>query len=188
MDTFNETTPTGSTAIPPVTERLTEPQHTESSLQSEIYKRHPFETAAQEAFLNILRTTSVLDAPFERLLRDHGLSTATYNVLRILRGSGETGRVCHEIGRHLVARVPDVTRLIDRLEKQGLAKRTRGDVDRRLVRVVITRDGLDVLAHLDAPVILAHQRQLAHMSDEELNTLSRLLTKARAPHMGDSRD
>lgn len=186
MDTFTDTTAASSPVTSP--ERMADTGHAESSLQSEIYKRHPFETAAQEAFLNLLRTTSVLDAPFERLLRDHGLSTATYNVLRILRGSGESGRVCHEIGRHLVARVPDVTRLIDRLEKQGLAKRTRGDADRRLVRVVITPAGLDVLAKLDAPVMAAHQRQMSHMSDEELNTLSRLLAKARAPHLGDSRE
>jgi DNA-binding MarR family transcriptional regulator len=169
-------------------DRVPDPVASESSLRAEIYKRHPFDTPAQEAFLNLLRTTSVLDAPFERLLRDHGLSTATYNVLRILRGSGSTGRVCHEIGRHLVARVPDVTRLIDRLEKQGLAKRTRGDSDRRLVRVVITQEGLDVLAKLDAPIMEAHLRQMSHMSDEELNTLSRLLAKARAPHMGDQLD
>ncbi len=159
-----------------------------TELQAEIFKRRPFDTPAQEAFLNLLRTTSVLDAPFERLLRDHGLSTATYNVLRILRGAGDSGRVCHEIGRHLVARVPDVTRLIDRLEKQGLARRTRGDADRRLVRVVITQMGLDVLGTLDAPVMAAHQRQMSHMTDEELTTLSRLLAKARGPHMGEQRD
>lgn len=172
----------------PTSSHSTRVAESASMLQAEIFKRHPFETPAQEAFLNLLRTTSVLDAPFERLLRDHGLSTATYNVLRILRGAGESGRVCHEIGRHLVARVPDVTRLIDRLEKQGLAKRTRGDADRRLVRVVITQMGLEVLAKLDAPIMEAHQRQMSHMTDDELATLSRLLAKARAPHMGEGRD
>lgn len=174
MDQFTDT---------PSSRHSGDARRSESSLRTEIYKRNPFDTPAQEAFLNLLRTTSVLDAPFERLLRDHGLSTATYNVLRILRGSGSSGRVCHEIGRHLVARVPDVTRLIDRLEKQGLARRTRGDADRRLVRVVITQEGLDVLAKLDAPVLEAHDRQMAHMSEEELATLSRLLAKVRAPHL-----
>lgn len=178
MDSYTDTT----------VSHASESRQSELSLQAEIHKRHPFDTPAQEAFLNLLRTTSVLDAPFERLLRDHGLSTATYNVLRILRGSGPNGRVCHEIGRHLVARVPDVTRLIDRLEKQGLAKRTRGDADRRLVRVMITPEGLDVLAKLDAPIMDAHRVQMSHMTDEELRTLSRLLSKARAPHMGDQRD
>lgn len=158
--------------------------HGESSLRAEIHKQQPFDTPAQEAFLNLVRTSSVLDVPFERLLRNHGLSSATYNVLRILRGSGATGRVCNEIGQHLVARVPDVTRLIDRLEKQGYAKRTRGDSDRRLVRVVITPNGLEILGRLDAPVLAEHQRQMAHMTEDELRTLSLLLSKARAPHVG----
>jgi len=154
-----------------------------SSLRAELRKHGPFESAAQEAFLNVVRTASILELPIERLLRDHGLSSATFNALRILRGAGETGRVCHEIGTHLVAGVPDVTRLIDRLEKQGLVERKRRDSDRRLVRVMITQTGLNLLVKLDEPMRAEHLKQLSHMSDHELAELSKLLARAREPYI-----
>lgn len=150
-----------------------------SGLAREIHKRGPFESAAQEALLNVMRTASMLAGPFERLFKGHGLSGATYNALRILRGAGEEGRRCSEIGEHLVAAVPDVTRLIDRLDEAGLAKRARGSDDRRVVTVRITPAGLALLKKLDQPVLDLHQRQLGHMSRKDLETLSVLLCRAR---------
>ncbi|HZW07597.1 MAG TPA: MarR family transcriptional regulator [Phycisphaerales bacterium] len=151
-----------------------------NGLAREIHKRGPFQSAAQEAFLNVLRTASVLSADFERLFKRHGLSGATYNALRILRGAGEEGRRCTEIGEHLVAEVPDVTRLIDRLEGAGLVKRSRGTGDdRRVVNVRITAAGLALLKKLDQPVVELHQRQMGHMSRRDLETVSELLCAAR---------
>ena len=89
------------------------------TLGDEIGKSKPFETPEQEAYLNLLRTASVLSEGFARLFAAHGLSETAYNALRILRGAGEGGRMCQEIGGQLVARVPDVTRLVDRLERRG---------------------------------------------------------------------
>lgn len=150
-----------------------------SGLRAEIGKRGPFASPEQEAYLNLLRTHSVLSAEFDRLFRGEGLGESTYNALRILRGAGDEGRACHEIGAHLVARVPDVTRLVDRLEAAGLVERRRDERDRRVVRVHITPRGLEVLGRLDTPVLELHERQLGHMSAEELATLSALLAKAR---------
>lgn len=162
-----------------------------SSLQHEIGKRRPFESPAQEAFLNMVRTASLLGADFSRLFKRHGLSDATFNVLRILRGAlaGDTAakvkpaaaglRACNEIVRDLIAVVPDLTRLIDRLEEQGLVARSRCGDDRRVVHVKITAKGLDALAALDAPTLELHHAQLSHMTPAELNELSRLLAKAR---------
>jgi len=149
-------------------------------LARELHKRGPFKSPAQEAFLNVLRTASLLAAEFERLFKRHGLSLATYNALRILRGAGEGGRRCTEIGEHLVAQVPDVTRLIDRLEGAGLARRARGSgEDRRVVTVRITPAGLALLKTLDGPVMRVHQRQMGHMAKGDLEALSRLLCDAR---------
>ncbi|HYD01378.1 MAG TPA: MarR family transcriptional regulator [Phycisphaerales bacterium] len=151
-----------------------------NGLAREIHKRGPFQSAAQEAYLNVLRTASVLSAEFERLFRRHGLSGATYNALRILRGAGEEGRRCTEIGEHLVAEVPDVTRLIDRLERAELVKRSRGTgEDRRVVNVRITGAGLALLKKLDQAVMDLHQRQMGHMSRRDLQTVSELLCAAR---------
>lgn len=148
-------------------------------LQHEIGKRHPFKSDAQEVYLNLARTHSVLSSAFTRLFREHGLSDATYNTLRILRGAGEDGRTCGEIREMLVAAVPDVTRLVDRLVREGLASRGRGSADRRVVKVVITRRGLERLAALDGPVMALHDRQLAHMPAGDLRALSALLERAR---------
>lgn len=160
------------------------------SLQHEIGKRKPFDSPCVEAFLNAIRTASVLEAPVQRLLARHALSTATYNVLRILRGAADPhapepgpvpGRTCSEIGRDLVTLVPDVTRLVDRLEKLALVERRRCTEDRRVVYVRITRKGLDLLSKIDAPLLELHESQFAHMTRAELADLSRLLVKARRP-------
>lgn len=156
-----------------------------SNLQHEIGKRKPFDAPEQEALLNIIRTASVLSAAFQKLFRRYKLSESTYNALRILRGAS-TGdaapgeRTCSQIGEHLVAQVPDVTRLIDRLERLGFAERVRSEKDRRVVNVRITPKGLDLLAKLDEPVLQLHREQLRHMTEAELLEMSRLLVKARS--------
>ena len=150
-----------------------------TGLAAELHKRKSFDSPEQEAWLNILRTQAVFGSEFFRLFKRHGLSAATYNVLRILRGAGEQGRSCSEIGEHMVAQVPDVTRLIDRLETAGLVARTRTTEDRRVVMVAITKGGLEVLTRLDQPVLDLHKAQLGHLTTAELRTLSDLLYKAR---------
>jgi DNA-binding MarR family transcriptional regulator len=154
-----------------------------SRLQHEIGKRAPFDSPEQEAYLNLLRTSAALTAPFDRLFREHGLSEPTYNILRILRGHGatETGIPCQTIGDQLVSRLPDVTRLLDRLETAGLVKRSRSTRDRRVVLVSITRRGLALLAELDRPTNDLHRKQLAHLTRAELAQLNRLLDRARRP-------
>jgi DNA-binding MarR family transcriptional regulator len=153
-------------------------------LQAELGKRNPFDLPEQEAYLNLTRTASLLTVEFERFFRDHGLSQATFNALRILRGAtlGDRApgrRTCTEIGELMVTPVPDVTRVVDRIEQQGLAERCRCDEDRRVVYVKITRKGLDLLASLDGPLLEMHRRQLGHLSERELQHLSELLAKAR---------
>lgn len=154
------------------------------TLAEEIHKQSPFEEPAQEAYLNIVRTCAALQADFERLLKKHGLSHSTYNALRILRGAtvgpeAPGKRACNEIGEHLVSRVPDVTRLVDRLESLGLAERVRDQGDRRIVFVKITRKGLALLSKLDEPVLALHRAQLRHMSADQLAQLNQLLVAAR---------
>lgn len=155
-----------------------------SPLQHELGKRRPFEVPEQEAYLNLVRTHGHLAAAFDRLFEAHGLSASGFNILRILRGAREAGlehgRACHDIGGQMVARVPDVTRLVDRLEKAGLVARHRCTKDRRVVYVAITEAGLALLTELDGPTVELHRAQLGHMSPEELRELSRLLARARS--------
>jgi DNA-binding MarR family transcriptional regulator len=154
------------------------------TLKDEIGKRRPFGSPEQEAYLNILRTFAVLEEPIGKLLKSRGLSEATYNTLRILRGEQEAGAPgvsCNTIGERLISRVPDVTRLVDRLERKGLAKRARGKEDRRVVLISITAKGLEVLDRLDRPLLDVHRKQLKHMGRADLENLNRLLVKARRP-------
>jgi DNA-binding MarR family transcriptional regulator len=150
-------------------------------LAGEIGKRTPFSLPEQEAYLNIVRTAATLSTHFADLLRQHDLSEATYNILRILRGSLNLGPTCSAIGSAMITQVPDVTRLVDRLEHQGLAQRSRCDKDRRVVHVKITPAGLALLAELDQPLTDLHKATLGHLSPHELSSLSALLTKARTP-------
>jgi DNA-binding MarR family transcriptional regulator len=151
-------------------------------LKEEIGKRRPFDAVEQEAFLSLSRTASILGCEFERLFKRHGISGAAYNVLRVLRGEAEGGGggvPMHTMGCRLIARVPDVTRLVDRLEKAGLVGRGRTSQDRRVVLVSITARGLGLLSTLDGPVRDLHRAQLSHMTRAELKELIGLLGKTR---------
>lgn len=149
------------------------------SLRDELKQTRPFRSPQQEALLSIERTAAVLGYAFAEELKAYGLTPTQYNVLRILRGAGEAGLCRHEVRARLIAPVPDVTRLLDRMEGAGLIERERDPEDRRLVRTRITRRALGVLAKLDEPMEQIHQRQLGHMSKADLHRLIALLAEAR---------
>src|SRR3954464_2829510 len=119
-----------------------------AKLQAEIKKKRPFESPAEEAYLNLIRTYGMLETDFNRLFKQHGISEPKYNVLRILRGAGGDGLPSLEIASRMITRVPDVTRIVDRLETQGLVRRERTQADLRVVVVSITKKGLDLLSKL----------------------------------------
>jgi DNA-binding MarR family transcriptional regulator len=150
-----------------------------ADLQHEIKQPKPFRSPEAEVFLNLLRTSTLLVGALSDLLREHDLTQPQYNVLRILRGAGAHGLPSGEIGGRMVTREPDVTRLLDRMEARGLVARERGTVDRRVVTVRATVEGLRKVDALDAPVQEMHARQLAHLSPDELRTLNALLERAR---------
>ena len=152
----------------------------ERGLQDEIKKRNPFDSREQEVALNLARTADRHHGEFARLFKGHGITGAQYNVLRILRGAGEA-LPCQEISGRMITQLPDITRLVDRLEEAGLVERSRTTEDRRLVLNRITERGLCLLDRLDEPVIQLHRRQLGHLTDAELDELNRLLVKARNP-------
>jgi DNA-binding MarR family transcriptional regulator len=113
------------------------------------------------------------------VLKTEDLSSTQYNVLRILRGSPE-GLPCGEIARRLITRDPDVTRLLDRMEKRGLIWRARESRDRRMVLARITPEGLKLVDRLDEPVQKIHRKQLGHLGKDQLHALTELLAAARS--------
>ena len=135
-------------------------------------------SAEEAALLDLLRTTDMLSRGLLQVLKNEDLSGTQYNVLRILRGAPE-GLACGEIAGRMITRDPDVTRLLDRLEKRGLISRCRETRDRRTVMTRITPAGLKLLANLDEPVQSAHRKQLGHLGPKRLRALAELLRIAR---------
>ena len=166
------------------------------SLRSEIKKAGAFDCLEQEAALNVHRTDDFLAAAMAAVFKPFNLSGPQYNVLRILRGAGAAGApcprgrngdadpaagglACGEIADRMIARDPDMTRLLDRLETRGLVSRCRGQKDRRVVAARITDAGLKLLKQLDPLVTAAHKQQLGHLSRAKLKQLIELLEEAR---------
>lgn len=149
-------------------------------LQAELKQKVPFRSREQEAYLSLLRTTEALQASVEARLKEFGLTGTQYNALRILRGAGPEGLPCSEIGERMITRNPDVTRLLNRLEKRGLVTRTRAKADRRVIYGKITAAGLKLLREIDEPLEKYGREILKHVGQEKLQQLIDLLELVRS--------
>jgi DNA-binding MarR family transcriptional regulator len=149
-------------------------------LQDEIKQNKPFASVQEELWLNLSRTASALGHSVEQHLRPYGLSPTQYNVLRILRGAGPDGLCQADIGDRLVAQVPDVPRILDRMEKAGWVKRERGTEDRRVVMASLTERGAAVVGELDGPLVQMMAGMFEGMTQEDMQRLNDLLVAARA--------
>ena len=149
-------------------------------IQQELQQTRPFKRLEEEAILNIARTAEVLAQKLTDLLKPRDLSPTQYNVLRILRGAGEAGAACKDIGARMVTRDPDITRLLDRLDKRGLITRDRARGDRRFLTVRLTPAGLGLVNLVDDPIERQHRATLAHLSEDEQRELIDLLERVRS--------
>jgi len=148
-------------------------------LREEIRQNIPFERPEEEAFVSISRTAAVLGHALGEAFKPFGITATQYNVLRILRGAGKAGLCRNEVRDRLIAQVPDVTRLLDRMEAAGLIARQRDEQDRRLVTTTITQSGIRLLDRLKEPVAEVQRQHLGHMTPGQLATLNDLLSIAR---------
>ena len=150
-----------------------------SELQEEIKQSVPFKDKEQEVYLNLQRTAHFLKRDIEALLKKHELSSSQYNALRILRGAGEKGLACREVGSRMITFESDMTRLLDRLVDRGLVTRERSKEDARVKLSKITNEGLRILNALDGPIGEVSRKQLSHLGEEMLEELNALLVLAR---------
>ena len=157
-------------------------------LQAELKQRVPFRSREQEAYLSLLRTSDALQASVEARLREFGLTGTQYNALRILRGAEPEGLPCSEIGERMITRDPDITRLLNRLEKRGLGARARAKADRRVIYGKITAAGLKLLREMDAPIEQHGREMLKHVGQEKLRELIDLLELLRGGKVFHRRD
>jgi len=133
----------------------------------------------EEAFVALLRTADRLQGHAAEMFKQHGLSPTQYNALRILRGAGPEGLACSEVGKRMINRDPDITRLLNRLERRGLIQRNRGQKDRRVIKARIIAAGLALLKSLNREVEQFHRKILGHLGERRLQALVRLLEQAR---------
>ena len=148
------------------------------ALRQELKMTRDFARPEGEVLIGLFLTADALKGRVSAMLKEHGLSEPQYNVLRILRGAGEP-LPCLEVASRMVTRLPDITRLVDRLVDAGLAERSRCEEDRRVVFIKITRKGANLVGKLDDPVTDLHRELLGHMTRKELETLGGLLDRAR---------
>jgi DNA-binding MarR family transcriptional regulator len=148
-------------------------------LQAELKQKIPFTSREQEAYLSLLRTADELQGHVEARLKEFGLTGTQYNALRILRGAGPEGLPCREIGERMIARDPDITRLLNRLEDRGFVERTRASHDRRVIYGKITAAGLKLLREMDRPIEKHGRKMLKHVGQEKLQQLIELLELVR---------
>ena len=150
-----------------------------SSLQTELRQHKPFASLREEAAINLRRTAAAWEVTFDRMLEAYDITITQYNVLRILRGAGADGLCRQEIRDRLVNRMPDATRLLDRMEAAKLITRQRSETDRRMVNTLLTPRGRKLVDALNAPTAAEHARSLGHLSDAQVRTLNELLTLFR---------
>ena len=152
-----------------------------TALRDDIKQTKPFKSLYEETDLNIVRTAYVLIDAFEAAIKSYGITATQYNVLRILRGAGDKGLCRNDVRDRLLNRMPDATRLLDRMERSGLISRSREAEDRRLVTTRLTKKGKQLVDQLDPLVARQHKSRLGHMSEKQLTTLNTLLTQVRNP-------
>ena len=142
----------------------------------ELKQQKPFSSPEQEILLGLRMAAARVVEPWARFLKTTAqLTTHQYNVLRILRGSHPARLACSDIAERMIERDPDITRLVDRLEKRGLVKRTRSRQDRRVVEVSMTDKGLMLVRGLDAHVQRLPKALLVRLCAERVRQLATLL-------------
>ncbi len=148
------------------------------SIHEDLHMSKPFRSNEEELYLLLKRVHFFMMVRNEDLLKVHGLTEITYNIMRILRGAGADGLPCSEISRRMLSRVPDVTRLIDRLVELDFVTRGRNDEgDRRVVIQKLTSTGDQVINSIDAPIDELHRDHFKVFSEEEKVQLIGLLSK-----------
>lgn len=151
------------------------------TIDREIHQTKPFRSIQEQVVINLMRTSRVVEEDWLRYLkRTEGISLGQYNILRILRGARPRAVKISEIAERMITRDPDVTRLVDRLIKQGLARRRRDTDDRRVVLVEITGAGLSLLSRLDGPAGESTDAAMAGLTVDQLRILDTLLNEVRA--------
>ena len=153
-----------------------------SALQTELRQRKPFQSAAHEAVVGLMRTADLIRRHATAAVEPHGITLQQFNVLRILRGAGDTGLPTLEVADRMVEQTPGVTRLLDRLEAKELVRRQRCTKDRRQHLCWITQKGLALLDKIDVVTSRSPEESMKGLRQKDRVTFIRLMDAIRAAH------
>jgi len=157
-------------------------EENDGDLRSEIVQSRPLHSLKAEVAVSILRTAALIERHFAQVVAHAGITMQQYNVLRILRGAGVEGLPTLVIRDRMIHAAPGITRLLDKLETAGLARRERTSSDRRQVFCYITSCGLELLDKLDIEMSKADDMAVGKLDDDEQRCLIKLLEGVRAVH------
>ena len=146
-------------------------------------KQEKFSSVEQEGLLNLFIASNYLHSKLEIVCSKFNITLAQFNVLRILKGAHPKGYPRGEIIRRMVEPAPDVTRLIDRLIKEGLVKRFNTEEDRRLSLARITKKGITLLTKINPEVDKFLSDYASMLTKSEKEILSNLLEKLYAKEL-----
>lgn len=127
-----------------------------------------------------MRVGSMMQLRTARTLKHYGVSAPTYDILSVLCETREP-MPSHRIAGLIRTAVPDISRLIDRLESKGLVARRRSTADRRVVLVSITPGGRAVVEQARIPMDSLAKQVMGRLKKGERRDLIRLLAKLDAP-------
>ena len=146
-------------------------------LKRRIKQSADFKSPIDDAVLNLMVATAYMQTQLDRACLGFDITRVQYNVLRILRGAGTDGHSRYAIAARMVEKAPDVTRLIDRLEKQGFVIRKRSAEDRRHSITRISGKGLKLLAQMEPKIEEVRSLVSKKLSLPELIALSSICEK-----------
>lgn len=146
-----------------------------NKIRTETRPGQPARSLAEQVFVALVRASERLQWQVAEWLKPHELSLTQYNALRILRGAEPAGLPCREIAARMIHRDPDITRLMERLERRGLVARHRGQKDRREILARISAAGLKLVNGMDQQIHALHESLLGEFGDQQLHSLLRLL-------------
>ena len=142
-------------------------------LAKEINSR--FKNNRVKAMLNIIYTANWINSHQNESFKSFGISPQQYNILRILKGAGRPLKV-QTIKDRMLERSPNATRLMDKLCAKNYIERLPSELDRRVVRIAITEEGIDLLKSIPNDL---NMELLKNLNEEEAELLSNLLDKMR---------
>ena len=148
-------------------------------LREELKQTRPFPRRSAEAAVSVMRTAAILEHELNEVLKPSGLTVTQYNVLRILRGAGEKGLCGREVGERLVSPVPDVSRLLERMEDVGLLSRERDASDRRHVTARLTESGRRLLEAVTPALEAVERSRFGRLSESALQAMITSLAQVR---------